>query len=171
MSISTRAFVLAGMAALLAPGTSTSEDTPPPGYVVESYPGSAVVTGGFGQCWHTSYWDSKDRIDKCDPDAAAAEKTPAAATPPQQAAVPAPAPAPEPPKTAQESAPPVTQPVQPEEAPATPLTPPPAAAAAPQNPRLETALLPQTVTIRRMRFSISTNLPCDRRAEQRSMSW
>jgi len=145
MSISTRGFVLAGMAALLAPGISTSEDTPPPGYVVESYPGSAVVTGGFGQCWHTSYWDSKDRIDKCDPDAAAAEKTPAAATPPQQAAVPAPAPAPEPPKTAQESAPPVTQPVQPEEAPATPLTPPPAAAAAPQNPRLETALLPQTV--------------------------
>jgi OOP family OmpA-OmpF porin len=136
--------VLAVVTALLAPGISTSEDAPPAGYVVESYPGNAIVTGGFGQCWHTSYWNGKDRVEKCDPDTAAAEKSPAAA-PQEQAAVPAPAPAPEPPKTAQESAPPVTQPLQPEEAPATPLTPPPAAAAAPQNPRLETALLPQTV--------------------------
>src|SRR3954453_5201654 len=143
MSNSTRGLVLVGVTALLVPGISTSEDAPRSGYVVESYPGNAIVTGGFGQCWHTSYFKGKDRVEKCDPDAAAAETTPAAK--PQQQAVPAPAPAPEPPKTAQESAPPVTQPLPQQEAPATPLTPPPAAAAPQKNPRLETALLPQTV--------------------------
>src|SRR5215208_3982824 len=131
MSTSIRGLVLAGAAALLTPGISTSEDAAPSGYVIESYPGNAIVTGGYGQCWHTSYWNANERVDKCDPETAAADQTPAAQ--PQQQAAPVPAPAAEPPKTAQEETPPVTQPLRSEEAPATPLTPPPAAAAAPQN--------------------------------------
>ena len=143
MSTSTRAFVFAGVVAALLPGASSSEDPKPNGYVIESYPGS-IVTGGFGQCWHTSYWTPEARIDPCDSDTAAVAQ-PTASEPPQAA------PAPEPPKAAQETPPPVTQPLPSEDAAATPLPAPeresePAAArAAPQNPRLETALLPQTV--------------------------
>ncbi len=141
MSTSTRAFMLAGVAIMLTPGTSTSEDSKLSGYVVESYPGS-VVTSGFGQCWHTSYWTRDARIEQCDPDAPATAKAPAAEPSPAPA-VPAPAP-----QAEQQPAPPVTQPLQSEDTTSTPLPPPerPAdTAAAARNPRLDTALLPQTV--------------------------
>jgi OmpA-OmpF porin, OOP family len=142
MSTSTRALVCAGVAALLLPGASISEETRPSGYIIESYPGT-IVTGGFGQCWHDSYWTAESRVDPCDPDAAVAQKSEPAAAPP--------APAPEPPKAAQEAAPAAAPPMPAEDTTAIPLPAPvpqpePATAqAAPQNPRLETALLPQTV--------------------------
>jgi OOP family OmpA-OmpF porin len=144
MSTSTRALVCAGVAAVLLPGASISEETRPSGYIIESYPGT-IVTGGFGQCWHDSYWTPESRVDPCDPDAAVAQKSEPAAAPVTPAATP------EPPKAAQEAAPAATQPLPVEDTIATPLpapVPPPepaAAQAAAQNPRLETALLPQTV--------------------------
>jgi hypothetical protein len=144
MAIATRLFVLAGVAAAIAPGISTSEDAAPSGYVLESYPGSSIVTGGYGQCWHTSYWTPQQRVERCDSDTAAVAQTPA-----ETQAVPAPAPAPQPDQTAQQAPAPETKPLNTEEAPATPLPPPAndnaAARAAPQHPKLDTALLPQTV--------------------------
>lgn len=142
MSTSTRAFVFAGVVAALLPGASISEESRPTGYVIESYP-STIVTGGFGQCWHTSDWSPAARVDPCDSDAAVAQTS---EPPPAQAA-----PTPEPPKAAQETAPAATQPPHYEDTTAIPLPVPErqpeaaAAQAAPQNPRLETALLPQTV--------------------------
>ena len=138
MSTSTRALVFAGVTAVLLPGASMSDEPRPPGYVTESYPGG-IVTGGYGQCWHTSYWTTESRVDPCDGVAQKSEPT-AQATP-----------APEPPKPVPEAAPPVTQPLPADDTTATPLPAPvpqpepPVAQAAPQNPRLETALLPQTV--------------------------
>ena len=142
MSTSIRAFVFAGAVVALLPGSSISEEPKAAGYVVDSYTGpSSIVTGGFGQCWHTSYWTSQGSIEKCDAQTAAATPAPA---PAPQAAAPAPAPAPEPPKTAEQTPPPETQPLQREDTSATPLTE-PEKQPPPQNPRLNTALLPQTV--------------------------
>ena len=137
MSTSTRAFVFAGVMATLLPGVSISEESRPNGYVIESYPGS-IVTGGFGQCWHTSFWTEQSSVDPCDSKPAPAKTAEPAAAPV------APTPAPEPPKAAQETQPASPAPV--EEAATTPLPPPepPAAQPAPA-PRLETAMLPQTV--------------------------
>jgi OmpA-OmpF porin, OOP family len=144
MSTATRALVFAGVVATLLPGSSVSEDAKSSGYVLESYPDSSIVTGGFGQCWHTSYWTPEVRIEKCDSDTTALAQTPASEPAPAQATPP-----PEPPKAAQENTPPVTQPLRSEDTTATPLPEPQRqaepAAAAPQNPRLQTALLPQTV--------------------------
>lgn len=159
MSNSFRSWVLAGAAAL-APGISISQDAKPPGYVVESYPDKGVVTGGFGQCWHTSFWSAEQRIDRCDPEGKARQAAPAteapkpvaqtAPEPPQSAPEPAPAPAPA--QAAQDTAPVTAQPAPAEAVPAAPLpAPAPAhqAAAEPQtghqHQRLETALLPQKV--------------------------
>jgi OOP family OmpA-OmpF porin len=147
MAIATRVFMLAGVAAAFAPGVSTSEDTGPSGYVLESYSGKSIVTGGYGQCWHTSYWTEQQRVEACEASTAAAAHTPAAE--PQAAATPTPPPTPEPPKTAQQTPPPETKPLTTDEAQATPLPAPAndsaAAGAAPQTPKLDTALLPQTV--------------------------
>lgn len=133
MTISIRAFIFAGVAVAVLPGTSISEDTKPPGYVIQSYTSTSIVTGGYGQCWHTSYWTPDARLEQCDPNAKPPEK-PAAAEPPP--VVPPPqAKVEEPPKPAE------TQPLPAETAAATPLPPPQPEPA----PRLETALLPQTV--------------------------
>lgn len=141
MSTSIRVFVLAGVTAALLPGASVSEESRPPGYVTESYPG-AIVTGGFGQCWHTSYWSAESRVDPCDSDTAAAQPTPA---PTQAEATPAPVV----PPPVQEPAPAAAQPAETVAAPLPVPAPAPepdtSAQAVAQNPRLETALLPQTV--------------------------
>src|SRR5215813_9222772 len=143
MSTSTRAFFFAGMVAALLSGTSISEEPKPATYVLESYPGNRVVTGSYGQCWHTSYWTPEQSIEQCEAQKAAAAPAPPAEPPPQQAA---PTPPPEPPKTAQASPPPVTQPARTEEAVTRPLPEPEKAPpVAEQKPHLETALLPQTV--------------------------
>jgi len=131
MASATRVFALAGVVAALLPGISISEDAKSGGYVRESWPGNSAVTGSFGQCWHTSFWNEQERNQQCNPGAAAAAEPRAA---------PAPPPAPEPPKAAEQPAPPVTQPLQAEDTTPTPLPPP-----VQQSPRLETALLPQTV--------------------------
>ena len=124
MASATRVFVVAGVVAALFPGISISEDAKPSGYVVESWPGNSPVTGSFGQCWHTSFWNEQEHNERCNPQSVAAK----------------PRFAPEPPKAEEQPAPPVTQPLRTEDTTPTPL-PPPAQPA----PRLETALLPQTV--------------------------
>ena len=142
MSTSIRVFVFASVAAGLLPGASVSEESRPPGYVTESYPG-AIVTGGFGQCWHTSYWSAESRVDKCDSDTAAVQPP----APAQAQATPAPVvpqPAPEP-AAAQEPPPAAPPPAEAAAAPLPAPVPDTSAQAAAQNPRLETALLPQTV--------------------------
>jgi OOP family OmpA-OmpF porin len=159
MSKSFRSLVLAGAAAL-APGISISQDAKPPGYVVESYPDKGVVTGGFGQCWHTSFWSAEQRIDRCDPEGKARQAAPAAEAqkpvaeaappPPQSTPEPAAAPAPAPAQAAQDTAPVTAQPAPAEPAPAAPLPAPEKQAATEpqtghQHQRLETALLPQKV--------------------------
>jgi len=151
MGTTTRAVVFAGMAGALLPGISTSEEANPSAYVRESYPGNGVVTGGYGQCWHTSYWSEQQLIEQCDPDANADKKTAKAEPPPAPPAPVQAAPAPTPPKAPEPAAPAETKPLTTEDTATTPLAPPqkeeppPAARAAQQNPRLETALLPQTV--------------------------
>jgi OmpA-OmpF porin, OOP family len=141
MSTATRAFVFAGVAGALISGSSISEEPKPAAYVLESYPGNSIVTGGYGQCWHTSYWTPEQSVEQCDAQKSAAAQPPATPAPPQAA----PTPPPEPPKAAEQAAPPVTQPARTEEATTTPLTEPEKAPEPRQNPRLETALLPQTV--------------------------
>jgi hypothetical protein len=108
MSTSIRAFVFAGAVVSLLPGSSISESLRPLVTWWIRYTGTgSIVTGGFGQCWHTSYWTSQGSIERCDAQTAAA--TPPPAPVPQAAA---PAPAPEPPKAAEQTPPPETQPLQ-----------------------------------------------------------
>ena len=123
MASATRVFALAGVVAALLPGISISEDAKSGGYVRESWPGNSPVTGSFGQCWHTSFWNEQERNQQCNP------QSPTAAPEPRFT--------PQPPKAEEQPAPPVTQPLRTEDTTPTPL-PPPA-------PRLETAQLPQTV--------------------------
>src|SRR4051812_25811421 len=106
MWTSIRIFVFAGLTATLLPAASISEESRPPGYVTESYPGT-IVTGGFGQCLPTTYGSAQGRGDPCASDTAAAQ--PRAPVPAQAEATPAPvapAPAQEPPPAAAQATPP-----------------------------------------------------------------
>lgn len=144
---SMRAIFLAGIATAIFPAVSGAEDTRPPGYVTESYPGARVVTDAFGNCWHDGFWSPADGQSSCDPNAPKA--TAAAAPEPVKEAAPPPAPPP-PPAPVAETPPPPPEPVAvaplnaAESSNETVLAAPPPPAP-PENPKLETALLPQTV--------------------------
>jgi OmpA-OmpF porin, OOP family len=117
MMASDRALILAGIVAAFVPGLSASQDPGTQGYVVESLrPG--IVTDAAGGCVHTGSWTPELSVAGCD-GAPAQEAQAPPATPPDRSVAVAPLPAAG--DTAGEALPP------------------------PANPRLETALLPQTV--------------------------
>jgi OmpA-OmpF porin, OOP family len=151
---SDRALILAGVIAAFGPGLCFSQDSGESqsqgaqGYVVESLRPGNIVTSGTGECVHTGSWTSELSMPACDgaPAREAEAATPATQAPaarqsaeappaaPAQAAAPA-APAPEGSSAAVAPLP------GPGDRAAEALPPP----AQPANPKLETALLPQTV--------------------------
>ena len=103
-----RAFILAGIAAALLPGSSISEDFKFQGYVVDSDPNGNVVTSGTGLCWHTSLWTPELGLVPCDAGAdkkVEAPAVPQTTEPPQIVEAPVPAPEPAPPQAEPEPEP------------------------------------------------------------------
>lgn len=94
-----RFWILASIAAALAPGMSIAQDSRNQGYLVDSYGNSITTSSNTGLCWRSSDWTPARSVEPCDPVAKKVESPAprvAAAASLSQKAPPAPPPAPAP---------------------------------------------------------------------------